>query len=73
MTIIVFESITRLLKVEKLFKSKNIEYEIIPTPREISSDCGSAMRIENEFEVQLGVILKENMINCRTIKDGVEI
>ncbi len=39
----VFPSIHYVLKAEKLLKAKGIPTELVPIPREISSDCGMAL------------------------------
>jgi len=36
-----------VLKSEKLLEKENVVYDIIPTPREFSSDCGMAIRVES--------------------------
>ena len=38
--LITFKSITYAMQFEKLMKSNNIEFKIIPVPRSISSSCG---------------------------------
>ena len=58
MKILLFNSIHHLLKEEKRLKEAGIAYEIIPTPRELSSDCGSAIRLldgEDETGVSTGL------------------
>lgn len=35
-----FKSITYAMQFEKLMKSNNIEFKLIPVPRSISSSCG---------------------------------
>jgi hypothetical protein len=35
-----------VLKSEKLLEKENVAYDIIPTPREFSSDCGMAIRVD---------------------------
>jgi hypothetical protein len=40
----IFHSIHDVMKAEKLLKSARIEREVVPVPREISSDCGMAVR-----------------------------
>jgi len=46
--VLVFESTHKVLKAEKLLKSEKIDYEIIPTPKDISSDCGMSVRLMPE-------------------------
>ncbi|MFH1618016.1 MAG: DUF3343 domain-containing protein [Candidatus Margulisiibacteriota bacterium] len=48
--ILLFDSIHQLLKTEKGLKKQGIKYEIIPTPREYSSDCGSAIKMKEELD-----------------------
>lgn len=40
----VFESVSQVMKAEKILKSKKISYKIIPVPRNISTDCGVCIR-----------------------------
>ncbi len=53
--ILLFRSVHHVIKAEKLLKGKGIKVEIIPVPREISSDCGVA--------IELSVELKEEALN----------
>jgi hypothetical protein len=41
--VLILPSIHHILKVEKGAKSQDIPVELIPTPRQISSDCGMAV------------------------------
>lgn len=38
--LITFKSITYSMQFEKLMKSNNIEFKLIPVPRSISASCG---------------------------------
>jgi hypothetical protein len=57
--ILVFESTHRVLKAEKILLDKKVKFDIITTPKDISSDCGMAIRInplvsnQNEIETLL--------------------
>lgn len=42
--IAVFHSIHRVMKAEKILKGADISILLIPAPRQISSDCGLALR-----------------------------
>ena len=48
--VFIFESTHQVLKVEKILKENNIKYDIIPTPKEFSSDCGMSVRIADSSE-----------------------
>ncbi|RKD26418.1 Protein of unknown function [Caminicella sporogenes DSM 14501] len=44
-TYILFPSHTDGLALEKILKSNNIEYTIVPTPRTLSKCCGISLKI----------------------------
>lgn len=62
--IITFASTHHVLKAEKLLLSAGIKLEIIPTPKNISSDCGMSIRINPEVSdiSVIETILNENNI-----------
>lgn len=43
--ILIFESTHKVLKSEKLLLANGVKFDIIPTPKEFSSDCGMSIRI----------------------------
>lgn len=49
----VFESVSQVMKAEKILKSKNIPYKIIPVPRNISTDCGVCIRFLPEYRKRI--------------------
>jgi hypothetical protein len=51
------------MKAEKLLKGKGIKIDVIPVPREISSDCGVAIELSGNSEVEALSILTENKIS----------
>ena len=60
--ILIFESSHKVLKADKALTDQKIGFDIIPTPKEFSSDCGLAIRInstDNEF-LKAETILKKN-------------
>ena len=62
--ILIFESTHHALKSEKLLAGMGIKFDIIPTPKEISSDCGMAIRINPSlFNEQLvsSILAKNNI------------
>jgi len=40
----IFHSIHRVLKAEKLLKEAGVTFLLIPVPRQLTSDCGLALR-----------------------------
>ena len=54
-----FESTHTVINAEKLCQEKDINYKIIPVPRSISPQCGMAIEISGELEIQVDKILNE--------------
>jgi len=48
MFVLVFKSTHDALKSEKILKNAGYRSEIIPTPKEISSECGFAILLKDE-------------------------
>lgn len=49
----VFNSAHRVMKAEAVLKSKNIPILLIPAPRQLQTDCGLALRFNNETYSQV--------------------
>lgn len=47
---LLFHSIHDVLKAEKRLKAGGFSFELMPIPRNLSSDCGSCIRLYDEFE-----------------------
>lgn len=45
-TALLFQSIHKVMKAEKIFKAEGIKYTIIPVPKHISSECGMCMEVK---------------------------
>ena len=41
--VLILPGVSHVLKFEKLAQEKSVQMALIPTPREISSDCGMAV------------------------------
>jgi len=61
--VLIFSSIHQVMRAEKLLKGKGIEIDLIPVPREISSDCGVAVELSADSEAESLFILRENRIS----------
>lgn len=60
--VLTFQSIHHVLKAEKLLINLGFNIDIIPTPKNISSDCGMSIRtkcVDSEIE-KIGIILTAN-------------
>ena len=53
----IFHSIHRVLKAEKLLKQDKVDFLLIPGPRQLTSDCGLALRFSSEVkDALLGIL-----------------
>jgi hypothetical protein len=71
--VFLFGSIHHVMKAEKLLKGKGMEVDLIPVPREISSDCGVAIELPLGLKENVLHLFKENKISileCYTKADG---
>ena len=57
--VILFPSIHFVLQAEKMIKGKGFSIDLIPVPRELSSDCGICMLIEWEEREKLCSFLEK--------------
>ncbi|MGW8312024.1 MAG: DUF3343 domain-containing protein [Desulfuromonadales bacterium] len=55
----IFHSIHRVLKAEKLLKQAGVEFLLIPVPRQLTSDCGLALRFSPGARERLLDVLSE--------------
>jgi hypothetical protein len=65
--IITFLSVHHALKAEKVLLKEGLAISMIPVPREISSDCGVALKFECEEEASVAKILESNMVKIESI------
>lgn len=73
--IIIMDSIHYILKAEKLLKKSGInDFDIIPVPKEIHSNCGSAIEIENEetFRNVISILNSKNF-NFKIFKFNTDL
>ena len=53
----IFHSIHRVLKAEKILKQAGVDFLLIPVPRQLTSDCGLALRFSPETKESLLEVL----------------
>ena len=70
--VLIFDSSHFAMRAFKIIEKSSIKGEIIPTPREISSECGFALLIENQSKQELIDFCYENKLNQTDIytKEG---
>lgn len=55
----IFHSIHRVMKAEKILKSKEAPMLLIPVPRQLTADCGLAIRYSAEDRMLIERLLRE--------------
>jgi len=62
--LLVFQSTHHSIKAEKIFSAENISYRIVPVPPEITADCGSAVRFNEDLADVLQLMKKNNVVTA---------
>ncbi len=50
MYFLLFNTIHDVLKAEKILKKESVVHELVPVPRNLSSDCGMCIKLEGNLE-----------------------
>lgn len=61
--VLVFESIHQVMRAERILKEKGFSIDLIPVPRQISSDCGVAIELPWEEKEEAQLKLEEGRIS----------
>ncbi|MGD9579010.1 MAG: DUF3343 domain-containing protein [Syntrophorhabdus sp.] len=70
--IILFYTIHDVLRAEKILKKHNIAHELVPVPRNLSSDCGMCVKLPDNREKTLPLLSAIEISGCYD-KDGKHI
>jgi hypothetical protein len=57
-----FDSVSHVMKAEKILKKAGIPHKLIPVPRSISSDCGVCLRFLPEQKEALMEALESTIL-----------
>ncbi len=57
---ITFPSTYHAIRADRLLSQSNLEHQMLPVPRVLSSSCGSALRLAPELWPSAAIILAEN-------------
>jgi hypothetical protein len=66
-SVVLFHSAAHVIRGEKVLTRAGITVKMIPTPRQISTDCGMALRFIREDEDRVAAILTENEVPIKGI------
>lgn len=61
---LLFHTIHDVLKTEKLLKAHGCNFELVPVPRNLSSDCGSCIKLKGNIEDVLKQVNKIEIDRC---------
>ena len=61
-SVVLFHSTAHALRAEKVLEQSGMQIKLIPTPRQISSDCGMALRFERAEEERVAAVLAESQV-----------
>ena len=58
--IITFESIHYTIKADQLLRTTSCRYEIVPTPRDVSTDCGMCIKVNvDDFDLAFTILSEQ--------------
>ena len=60
--LLVFASVHQVMKAEKILQKKGLKIDLVPVPREISSDCGVAIELSLDVKEEILKRLKEDRL-----------
>lgn len=63
---ILFYTIHDVLRAEKILKQHKLSHELVPVPRNLSSDCGMCVKLEDDIEKTLPFLDKIDIAGCYT-------
>jgi hypothetical protein len=61
-SVVLFHSSSHALRAEKVLKRARISNKMIPTPRQLSSDCGMSLRFDRADEARVTRVLAEHQV-----------
>jgi hypothetical protein len=61
-SVVLFHSTAHAIRAEKVLAGAGFKIKMIPTPRQLSSDCGMALRFDGGEEERVATILQENRV-----------
>lgn len=67
--VILVDSTSHAVRIEKILGQAGIETKLIPVPRHLSSDCGVCVRIDREKKQQVKDLLINNSAAFNSIEE----
>ena len=67
-SVVLFHSTAHAIRAEKMLKQAGLKIKMIPTPRQLSSDCGMALRFDRADEARVAGVLEEKRVPISGIR-----
>jgi hypothetical protein len=61
-SVVLFHSAAHALRAEKVLLGAGVPNKMIPTPRQLSTDCGMSLRFDRGAEDQVARVLAEQKV-----------
>ena len=65
---ILVDSTGHALRIEKILKQHGVANKLIPTPRQLSSDCGVCVRVQQQDVERIRTLLDEQRAGYQAIE-----
>lgn len=65
--IITFESTNFAMQTENILKNLNVNYQVIPTPREVTLSCGLSIKLSMEYKERIIELISNQEIRVKSI------
>ena len=66
-SVVLFHSTAHAIRAEKVLDRAGFRIKLVPTPRQLSSDCGMAIRFDFGLEEQVASTLAANRVPANGI------
>jgi hypothetical protein len=60
--VVLFHSSAHAIRAETVLEEADVQIKLIPTPRQLSSDCGIAVRFDRVDRARVAAILEEKKV-----------
>lgn len=67
--LMIFPSTREVIRTEKLVRQARLECKIIPVPRNISSQCGMAIKFDPAIQDQINELIKKHNISTEVLSE----
>ena len=61
-SVVLFHSTAHAIRAEKVLLGAGLRIKMIPTPRQLSSNCGMALRFDRAEEARVAAVLAEKRV-----------